>query len=416
MTDPRDRPLGATPLPGGRCRFLVFAPSARAVEVRLLSPAERVVGLERDASGYHHAVVDGVNAGALFLYRLDDGIERPDPASRLQPQGVHGPSMVTDPEDVRLVGPWMARDPALFVHPLRAARRDVHARRHLRRRHPAPGLPRGAGDHRRGADARGAVPREEKLGIRRRLPVRGAGELRRAGRAEAPGRRLPPARPGRRPGRGLQPSRAGGQLPLRLRPLLHRPVPHPVGIRRELRRPRQRRGPAVFPGERPLLAAGVPRRRAAPRRDPRHHGLQRLPFPLRARRGREGPPEGREPDGLPDSGERPERRADRHAPGGRGVRPRRAMERRLPPRAPHAPDGGTGRVLRRLRRHRAHGARVHRRLRLLRAILRSTASAGTETRRATSRRGSSSCSPRTTTRWGTGCAGSGSPAWSASSP
>ena len=97
MTDPRSHPLGATPLPDGRCRFLVFAPSARAVEVRLLSPAERVVGLERDRSGYHHAVVDGVEAGALYLYRLDRGVERPDPASRHQPQGVHGPTMVTDP-------------------------------------------------------------------------------------------------------------------------------------------------------------------------------------------------------------------------------------------------------------------------------------------------------------------------------
>jgi maltooligosyltrehalose trehalohydrolase len=96
MTDPRAHPLGATPLPGGRCRFLVFAPSARAVEVRLLSPAERIAGLERDGSGYHHAVVDGVTAGALYLYRLGRGIERPDPASRRQPHGVHGPSMVVD--------------------------------------------------------------------------------------------------------------------------------------------------------------------------------------------------------------------------------------------------------------------------------------------------------------------------------
>jgi maltooligosyltrehalose trehalohydrolase len=97
MTDPRAHPLGATPLPGDRCRFLVFAPSARAVQVRLLSPTPRVVALERDDSGYHHAVADGVKAGALFLYRLEHGVERPDPASRFQPQGVHGPSMVTDP-------------------------------------------------------------------------------------------------------------------------------------------------------------------------------------------------------------------------------------------------------------------------------------------------------------------------------
>ncbi len=96
MTDHRGHPLGATPIPGGRCRFLVYAPRAQSVEVRLLSPAERVVSMERDAVGYHHAVVDGVSPGASYLYRLDDRIDRPDPASRFQPQGVHGPSAVVD--------------------------------------------------------------------------------------------------------------------------------------------------------------------------------------------------------------------------------------------------------------------------------------------------------------------------------
>jgi len=96
MTDHRGHLLGATPLPGGRCRFLVYAPSAQSVEVRLLSPAEHVVPMERDAAGYHHAVVDGVAPGAPYLYRLDGRVDRPDPASRLQPHGVHGPSAVVD--------------------------------------------------------------------------------------------------------------------------------------------------------------------------------------------------------------------------------------------------------------------------------------------------------------------------------
>jgi maltooligosyltrehalose trehalohydrolase len=96
MTEPRGLSLGATPVPGG-CRFLLFAPSARSVELRLLSPVERIVPMERDEAGYHHAVVDGVAPGASYLYRLDGRIERPDPASRHQPRGVHGPSMVVDP-------------------------------------------------------------------------------------------------------------------------------------------------------------------------------------------------------------------------------------------------------------------------------------------------------------------------------
>ena len=97
-TGHRSLPLGASLLPDIRCRFLVFAPAAETVEVRLLSPGERVVLLERDDLGYHHGVVDGVKAGARYLYRLDGGKELPDPASRFQPQGVHGPSMVIDPD------------------------------------------------------------------------------------------------------------------------------------------------------------------------------------------------------------------------------------------------------------------------------------------------------------------------------
>lgn len=95
--DVREHPLGATLLPGGRCRFLVYAPAARSVEVRLLAPRERVVPLERDDSGYHHGIAEGVGAGALYLYRLDGAKERPDPASRFQPRGVHGPSATVDP-------------------------------------------------------------------------------------------------------------------------------------------------------------------------------------------------------------------------------------------------------------------------------------------------------------------------------
>ena len=46
--------------------------------------------------GYFHAVVEDVSAGAFYQYRLDDQKERPDPASRYQPQGVHGPSQIVD--------------------------------------------------------------------------------------------------------------------------------------------------------------------------------------------------------------------------------------------------------------------------------------------------------------------------------
>jgi maltooligosyltrehalose trehalohydrolase len=47
--------------------------------------------------GLFEAVVPGIGPGALYRYRIDNGRLHPDPASRFQPQGVHGPSMVIDP-------------------------------------------------------------------------------------------------------------------------------------------------------------------------------------------------------------------------------------------------------------------------------------------------------------------------------
>jgi maltooligosyltrehalose trehalohydrolase len=88
--------LGATYLGDGRCRFLVWAPSANRVEVHLTAPAERVLPLEKDGKGYHHVIVENMMPGSLYFYRLNGQAERPDPTSKFQPQGVHGPSQVVD--------------------------------------------------------------------------------------------------------------------------------------------------------------------------------------------------------------------------------------------------------------------------------------------------------------------------------
>jgi maltooligosyltrehalose trehalohydrolase len=89
--------LGATYLGNGRCRFLVWAPWADQVEVHLVSPRERMLPLEKAARGYFAAELEAVEPGSLYFFRLDRHKERPDPASRWQPQGVHGPSQVLDP-------------------------------------------------------------------------------------------------------------------------------------------------------------------------------------------------------------------------------------------------------------------------------------------------------------------------------
>ena len=89
--------LGARWLGRERCEFLVWAPQARRVDLRLLSPKEKLVPMAADGSGYHWAAVAGLEPGAEYLFRLDRKLERPDPASCWQPRGVHGPSAVADP-------------------------------------------------------------------------------------------------------------------------------------------------------------------------------------------------------------------------------------------------------------------------------------------------------------------------------
>ncbi|MCU0690279.1 MAG: malto-oligosyltrehalose trehalohydrolase, partial [Polyangiaceae bacterium] len=92
-----DPSLGAVVLGDHRCLFRVWAPLAKHVQVRLLEPGGRVVGLEPGPCGYHQAVVEDVRPGARYRYVLDGQRERSDPASRSQPEGVHGPSQVVDP-------------------------------------------------------------------------------------------------------------------------------------------------------------------------------------------------------------------------------------------------------------------------------------------------------------------------------
>jgi maltooligosyltrehalose trehalohydrolase len=90
----RGNRLGATYLGNSRCRFLVWAPFIERVEVHIVSPGELMVPLEKNSHGYHRATVEGVEPGSRYFYRLDSGKECPDPVSRYQPEGVHGPSQV----------------------------------------------------------------------------------------------------------------------------------------------------------------------------------------------------------------------------------------------------------------------------------------------------------------------------------
>ncbi len=88
--------LGAVYLGDGRCRFTVWAPLARKVDLHIVAPRGRLIPMTRVERGYHRTEVTDVEPGSLYFYILDGRKERPDPASRHQPRGVHGPSRVVD--------------------------------------------------------------------------------------------------------------------------------------------------------------------------------------------------------------------------------------------------------------------------------------------------------------------------------
>ncbi|MHB8418066.1 MAG: malto-oligosyltrehalose trehalohydrolase [Myxococcales bacterium] len=95
--------LGAQPVAGG-VAFAVWAPRPAAVELVLLGGARAGVHpLRRRAQGLATGLVEGAAAGDRYFFRLD-GVDRPDPCSRSQPEGVHGPSEVVDPGSFRWRG------------------------------------------------------------------------------------------------------------------------------------------------------------------------------------------------------------------------------------------------------------------------------------------------------------------------
>jgi maltooligosyltrehalose trehalohydrolase len=88
--------LGATIMEGSRCGFLLWAPLAGSVDVQIVLPQEKLLPLTRGDKGYFYGTFEGVRPGAQYFYRLDGRKRLPDPASRFQPHGVHGPSQVIE--------------------------------------------------------------------------------------------------------------------------------------------------------------------------------------------------------------------------------------------------------------------------------------------------------------------------------
>jgi maltooligosyltrehalose trehalohydrolase len=88
--------IGADYSDRGRCEFVVWAPLVKDLSLKILSSNEQMMPMKRCGDGYWRVSLENISRKSLYLFRLENERERPDPASHFQPKGVHGPSQVID--------------------------------------------------------------------------------------------------------------------------------------------------------------------------------------------------------------------------------------------------------------------------------------------------------------------------------
>ena len=91
-------PFGAELDATGAVRFRLWAPAAQQVELVVLDEPSRSFAMQSQPGGWFGLTTDAARPGSLYRFRLEGGQEVADPAARFNPQGVHGPSEVIDPQ------------------------------------------------------------------------------------------------------------------------------------------------------------------------------------------------------------------------------------------------------------------------------------------------------------------------------
>lgn len=91
--------------------FRIWASKFKTIDLKIAG-REATLPLDALGDGWHELHVPEIGPGTRYKFVLPNGLEVPDPASRFQPEDVHGPSEVIDPRgfawtDVRWTGrPW----------------------------------------------------------------------------------------------------------------------------------------------------------------------------------------------------------------------------------------------------------------------------------------------------------------------
>ncbi|HYP15212.1 MAG TPA: malto-oligosyltrehalose trehalohydrolase [Bryobacteraceae bacterium] len=95
--------MGAEVQKDGGVHFRVWAPEHESIEVVTGSVSRE---LDDEGNGYYSGRVEGLAPGSTYRLRIDGGDSLPDPASRFQPEGPHGPSAIVDASRFR----WSDQD------------------------------------------------------------------------------------------------------------------------------------------------------------------------------------------------------------------------------------------------------------------------------------------------------------------
>jgi malto-oligosyltrehalose trehalohydrolase len=104
-------PFGAETLDNQRTRFRLWAPRARSVELVLINDQgeSQIIDMPLRNEGWREHTQRAA-PGTRYRYRIDDRLEVPDPASRHNPNDVHGASEVIDPTSFEWSdGAWRGR-------------------------------------------------------------------------------------------------------------------------------------------------------------------------------------------------------------------------------------------------------------------------------------------------------------------
>ena len=88
-------PFGAACLTEGGVRFRLWAPKPGRVDLHLDGS---VLPMSRTQSGWFELTTSQAAPGSHYQFVIDGELHVPDPASRFQPQDVHGPSEVVNPQ------------------------------------------------------------------------------------------------------------------------------------------------------------------------------------------------------------------------------------------------------------------------------------------------------------------------------